>query len=249
MFELVREMNAAMDQGGLGSRRRRDWSATPSPNSIRFSASCPCAAPKTSSRPCPSPRSNSSSPSAARPGANATSLAPTRSARTSKRAASSSRTARPARAGKGSSRWHCPSHHHAASGPESGGDHRARQSAGVDLVHARLPVRDGERRGRGRGGRRRERLSRLRGRHRGHRHGALAPRRHQGDRRSGAQVPAHVGDGLLLRTAGATRRGDGGHRPGRRRHRRGPVVFQQLRHGGERSRHQAGAATRRSAST
>ncbi len=47
------------------------------------------------------------------------------------------------------------------------------------------------------------RLPRLRGRDRRQLHRPFASRRRRGDRRSGAEVPAHVGHRLLLRTASA----------------------------------------------
>ena len=65
-------------------------------------------------------------------------------------------------------------------------------------------------RGQGRDGRRRrrQRVSRLRRRHRRQLDRPLPSRRGRRHRRSGAEVPAHVGHGLLLRAAGAPRRGD-----------------------------------------
>ena len=75
------------------------------------------------------------------------------------------------------------------------------------VLHARLSAGHRPRRGRARRGRGRQRLPRLHRRHRRDRHRPLAPRRRRGDRRAGRQVPAHVGDRLLLRAAGAARRG------------------------------------------
>ena len=63
-----------------------------------------------------------------------------------------------------------------APGSEGDGDHRARRARGLAVLHARLSAGDGARRGRAGRGRRRQRLPRLHGRHRGHRHRALASR-------------------------------------------------------------------------
>ena len=87
-------------------------------------------------------------------------------------------------------------------------------------------------------GRRRQRLPRLRRRHRRQLHRPLASRRGDGDHRAGAAVPAHVGHRLLLRAAGAAGRGAGGDRADRRRR---AIVLRQLRHRGDRGVPQAGA--------
>ncbi len=94
-------------------------------------------------------------------------------------------------------------------------------------------------RGRRRAGRRRrrQRLPRLHRRHRGHLDRPLPSRCREGHHRAVAEVPAHVGDRLLLRAAGAARRGVVGNCPDAGP---SPVVFRKLRNRSERSRHQAG---------
>ena len=94
-------------------------------------------------------------------------------------------------------------HQNALPGPEGEGDHRSRSPVRVAVVHARLSVRDRARRRGGRRGRRRQPLPRLRRRHRRQLDRRVAPRRRRGDHRAGAEVHPHVGDGLLLRAAGA----------------------------------------------
>ena len=134
--------------------------------------------------------------------------------------ASSSKTARPARAGSGSSvavevgipsrdiKSRCPARRPRRSS-------RATARTCLAVLHARLSVRDGEGRGRGRRRRGRQRVPRLRGRHRGDQHRPRASRRRRAPSRAGAEVPAHVRHGLLLRAAGAAGRGDGRDRAGR----------------------------------
>ena len=104
-----------------------------------------------------------------------------------------------------------PAHQDRAAGPESQSPHRTRRRGGLALLHPLLSVRDGARRGRDGRGRRRQRLSRLRRRHRRQLDRPLTSRCRRGDRRSGGEVPAHVGHRLLLRAAGAAWRGDGRH--------------------------------------
>ena len=84
---------------------------------------------------------------------------------------------------------------------------------------------------------RRQRVSRLHRRHRGHLDRPFPSRCREGDHRAGAEVPAHVGDRLLLRAAGAPRRGAVGDRADAGP---SPVVLRKLRNRGERSGDQAG---------
>ncbi len=95
------------------------------------------------------------------------------------------------------------------------GADRPRPGGRLAVVHPRLSAGHRARPWIARPGRGRQRVSRLRGRHRGQFHRALASRRRPRDRRSGAEVPPHVGDRLLLRAAGAARRRTGIDRAGR----------------------------------
>ncbi len=92
--------------------------------------------------------------------------------------------------------------------PARESDHRARRPRRLAFLHPLVSVRHGTRaRCCGRR-RRRQRISRLRRRHCRQFDRALAPGCRRRRRRAGAEVPAHVGDGLLLRAAGPARRGD-----------------------------------------
>ena len=123
-------------------------------------------------------------------------------------------------------------------GPKAKAHHRARRLGRLAVLHALLSVRDGPRLGRDRRGRRRQRVPRLRRRHCRQLDRPLASRCRRGDRRSGAEVPAHVGHRLLLRAAGASRRGDERHRAVGGAE---AVVLLQFGHRGDRSGDQAGA--------
>ena len=123
-------------------------------------------------------------------------------------------------------------------GPNANGDHRARRHRRVAVVHAQLSLRHRAWRGGDGRGRRRQRLPRLRRRHRGELDRALAPGGRRRDRRAGGPLPAHVRHGLLLRTAGAARGGAVGDRADARPV---PVVLRQLRRRGQRGGDQAGA--------
>ena len=127
---------------------------------------------------------------------------------------------------------------HDPSRPQRQGHHRPRRQGGVAVLHARLSAGDGPRRRRHRRGRRRQPFPRLRRRHRRQLHRPLASGGRRRHRRPVAEVPAHVGDRLLLRAAGAARRGDRPHRADRRRRQE---LLQQLGHRGQRSGDQAGA--------
>src|SRR5258705_341294 len=147
-------------------------------------------------------------------------------------AGNESNTARPERA----KRVEGSGYPHRAAGSEGARHHRARPRPRLALLNARLPAVNRERPRRRRRGRRRQPLPRLHRRDRGGLDRPLASGGRQGDHRPGAEVPAHVGDRLLLRAAGAARRADRRHRPDGGTP---PVVLQQLGNGAQRGRAEA----------
>ena len=152
-------------------------------------------------------------------------------------AASCSRTIRPERAGR--RRDERPGPQDRAPGSEGEGDHRARRAGRLDLLHARLPAGDGAR-ARARSSRTSTATSSStappasRSPSTGHSHPDVV----KAIVEQAQQVPAHVGHRLLLRAAGAARRGAVGDRADARA---ASVVLRQLGHRGQRSGDQAGA--------